>query len=280
MYLIKLIIKILRYYKWKRIIQKSGLFNPEYYLATYPEVNNTYMSPLKHFVYYGVYEQNNPSESFDTSFYLKAYLDVDMMMINQFVHYISFGSVEGRACTYIYKHIVTNEVPLDTLKVDVISDSKVSFYITNKTHLSNTVKSYEELVSNNPSTKCIIFLMDKLSRKSYLSVIQKIVYGGVDVISFDYIRNNVEHENFNQMLYKCSDVEMINILQPYAIECLMNMGYEYIYNASVASLIDIKKCIEKFSRFENTILLVNTIVDKGVILVHNSCSAYMFVRQW
>jgi len=80
----------------RQLIKKSKLFDPVYYLFTYPDVRIADMDPLKHFMKVGWKEGRNPSEAFDTAYYLSANPDVRGMQINPLVHYICYGRREGR----------------------------------------------------------------------------------------------------------------------------------------------------------------------------------------
>ncbi|MCT7583999.1 hypothetical protein N5U55_07730 [Aliarcobacter butzleri] len=89
-------IKRLRYKKWKKIIEKSGLFDVKYYLFTYPDVRLKDINPVMHYIKYGANEGRNPNKEFNTSFYLRMYPDVEQSKINPLVHYILFGRAENR----------------------------------------------------------------------------------------------------------------------------------------------------------------------------------------
>jgi len=89
-------IKRLKYKKWKKVIEKSGLFDVKYYLFTYPDVREHDIDPIMHYIKYGVHEERNPSKEFDTSFYLRTYPDVRESKMNPLVHYILYGGKEGR----------------------------------------------------------------------------------------------------------------------------------------------------------------------------------------
>jgi len=78
------------------LIRKSGLFDGDYYLQTYPEVKNQNISPIMHYIKTGWKEGKNPSRDFDTAFYLRENKDIRMGKINPLVHYIQFGKAEGR----------------------------------------------------------------------------------------------------------------------------------------------------------------------------------------
>jgi hypothetical protein len=62
----------------------------------YPDVANSGMDPIEHFVRFGAAEKRNPTEFFDIKFYLNRYQDVAKSTINPYVHYLKFGKEEGR----------------------------------------------------------------------------------------------------------------------------------------------------------------------------------------
>jgi FkbM family methyltransferase len=87
---------VLFYPKIRKLLSNSPLFDKNYYERTYPDVVNTGMDPLNHFIFYGGYEGRDPSEGFDTSFYLINNSDVNNHYYNPLYHYIRFGKKEGR----------------------------------------------------------------------------------------------------------------------------------------------------------------------------------------
>lgn len=76
---------------------QSGLFDEEWYLAQYPEVREM-GSPVGHYLTAGWKEGKNPSPRFHTWKYLYAYPDVRQSGMNPLVHYLSHGRAEGRFC--------------------------------------------------------------------------------------------------------------------------------------------------------------------------------------
>jgi len=73
------------------IIKNSGLFDSEYYLHTYSRDLNANNNPLTHFIKFGWQEGKNPSTDFDTNFYLNHNPDVRESGINPLIHYITQG---------------------------------------------------------------------------------------------------------------------------------------------------------------------------------------------
>ncbi len=96
----------LKYKKWKKIIEKSGLFDAHYYRLTYLDRDNHAIDPIEHYIFQGANEGKNPSERFDTNFYAKSYLDIKNAKINPLVHFIQYGSKEGRT-THSQNGIIT-----------------------------------------------------------------------------------------------------------------------------------------------------------------------------
>jgi hypothetical protein len=81
------------------LITKSDIFDQSWYLAQYPDVAQTGMDPVKHYVLYGAAEGRQPSPNFDTCWYMATYPDVAEAGINPAVHYIRHGRKEGRAAS-------------------------------------------------------------------------------------------------------------------------------------------------------------------------------------
>jgi SAM-dependent methyltransferase len=128
-----------------RAIRASKVFDPAYYLSTYPEVAGARLEPLwhylakgaeegrnpsqffdpgfyasqnpglnadgldllYHFLTQGGFEGRNPSRIFDCLFYLARYPDVVRSGMNPLVHYLQFGAAEGRAPNASPEHLLS-----------------------------------------------------------------------------------------------------------------------------------------------------------------------------
>ncbi len=130
---------------YKRI-KKSGLFDEQYYLATYEDVRKADIDPIKHYIKNGWREGRNPSERFDTNFYLDSYPDVRDAGINPLVHFIQYGSKEGRS-THSQNSIVAVHNVSKIKKLITIAK-----YAKNNPHL---VKKFIREVKSN-GLKCTI----------------------------------------------------------------------------------------------------------------------------
>ena len=60
----------------RELIRMSSLFDPDWYLLTYPDVARTGTDPLAHYVDHGWREGRDPGPEFETSAYLRANPDV------------------------------------------------------------------------------------------------------------------------------------------------------------------------------------------------------------
>lgn len=78
------------------LIEKSELFDSEYYLKNNLDVKEAGVNSAKHYYSNGWLEGRNPSARFNGQYYLSAYPDIKKTSINPLIHYIKFGQNEGR----------------------------------------------------------------------------------------------------------------------------------------------------------------------------------------
>ncbi|APZ55206.1 hypothetical protein [Salipiger abyssi] len=78
------------------ILGESPLFDPSWYLQTYPDVVESGMSPKEHYVRAGAFEGRNPGPEFDTMAYYVANPDIAHAGWPALVHYAAFGKADGR----------------------------------------------------------------------------------------------------------------------------------------------------------------------------------------
>lgn len=71
-------------------------FNEAYYLFCNPDVRNSTIEPLDHYMRHGWIEGRNPNPNFSTLFYMQAYKDVLESGMNPLMHYAKIGHLEGR----------------------------------------------------------------------------------------------------------------------------------------------------------------------------------------
>jgi hypothetical protein len=82
--------------KQKRLIERSDLYDKQYYLQNNPDVKSSGMSAIKHYLLFGGFEGRKPSKKFDSAFYLQQNPDVKASGMNPLVHYILHGQKENR----------------------------------------------------------------------------------------------------------------------------------------------------------------------------------------
>ena len=89
-------IRMLHLAKTVKLVKKSGLFNPDWYLEKYPDVAKEEMDPLIHFVLHGGVELRDPSPNFNSRCYVDKYPDVGIAGVSPLIHYIKHGRKENR----------------------------------------------------------------------------------------------------------------------------------------------------------------------------------------
>ncbi|MBR0673269.1 glycosyltransferase [Roseomonas soli] len=77
-------------------LARSGLFDAEYYLASYPDIATAGSEPFEHFFDHGYTEGRRPNPYFDPLWYLSQYPDVAQGGLNPLLHYALHGDAEGR----------------------------------------------------------------------------------------------------------------------------------------------------------------------------------------
>jgi GT2 family glycosyltransferase len=97
----------------------SGFFDPVWYAASYPDVRETKLDPLIHFIRYGLTERRDPNEFFDSAWYVERYPDVGLSGQHPLVHYLQSGAAELRnphprfdAAYYVDEHPEAANNPL------------------------------------------------------------------------------------------------------------------------------------------------------------------------
>lgn len=72
----------------QQYIEASGLFDAQWYLSQYPDVGQSGMNPLLHYLRYGAKGLRNPSQTFSTAEYLKQHTLLAKTAINPLLHYL------------------------------------------------------------------------------------------------------------------------------------------------------------------------------------------------
>jgi len=138
-------------HKWSatRAIARSGLFDRNWYLANNPDVAQSGLDPVKHYVRYGAREGRDPSPSFSTQGYLLNYVDVAAASVNPLEHFIRFGAKEGRIAVGSKENRKTSNENRRT------REPTISAYIqchSNKRALYQTLVSFRNVYPAEPIT--------------------------------------------------------------------------------------------------------------------------------
>lgn len=78
------------------LLAASGLFDPNHYLVSNPDVIDAGLPPLFHFCTFGWEEARNPNAYFDIKWYVATNPEVERLRINPLVHYLLVGEPRGR----------------------------------------------------------------------------------------------------------------------------------------------------------------------------------------
>ena len=115
-----------------KALTTSELFDPDWYLATYPDVAATGMDPLQHYCEHGWREGCDPGPGFSTSDYLSINEDVNTANLNPLFHYERYGKREGRSEHPIVDDKFANSAPeqkfSNATAVTPSSDSEILTY--------------------------------------------------------------------------------------------------------------------------------------------------------
>ncbi len=80
-----------------QVLRDSLLFDPDYYVSTYPDVSQSSGDLVEHYVLFGWAEFRNPSAYFNTLHYLKNNTDIIASGVNPLVHFLAHGWKELRS---------------------------------------------------------------------------------------------------------------------------------------------------------------------------------------
>lgn len=80
--------------EWGSTIEESKLFQENFYLSNNPEA---FRDPVIHYLLVGGFQGKDPNPYFKSEWYLDTYPDVDESGLNPLLHYITCGGEEGRS---------------------------------------------------------------------------------------------------------------------------------------------------------------------------------------
>jgi hypothetical protein len=82
--------------RFRSLVLDSGLFDREFYLRTYPDINPQSVDPLDHYIDYGYREWRRTHPDFDARWYADNYPDVMESGLPPIIHFLLVGKAVGR----------------------------------------------------------------------------------------------------------------------------------------------------------------------------------------
>ena len=148
------------------IINDSNLFDEDYYRANYPDTIELDLDSIEHYLRYGVYENCNPNDSFNTKNYFSENKD-KLQGLNPFVHYILYGdgNIAGSIIREINKNRFSNETFLDIINA---FEKEISIIIPIFNAYEDTKKCIESVLEHT-TVKFKLILIDDKSTDSRIS---------------------------------------------------------------------------------------------------------------
>ncbi len=75
-------------------IERSGIFDADWYLESYPDVDISGVNPLWHFATFGGKEGRNPGPNFDTRRYLSDHPEATSLGLDAVSHFLAASSTQ------------------------------------------------------------------------------------------------------------------------------------------------------------------------------------------
>lgn len=176
-------------------------FDQEFYLAQRPDIANSGLEPLHHYLTIGWKEGLDPSPAFCTRYYLDQSPDLVASGSHPFLHWVFHGKSEGRrALPFSMRSRLIEYAP------------KVSVVIPNFNHgrfleqriesiINQTYSNFEVLILDDSSTDDSREIIDRYCQK-YPSVIQKLFNTTNSGNVFKQWRKGFEHTN-GELIWIC-----------------------------------------------------------------------------
>lgn len=83
----------------RQIVRSSQLFNADWYLSLYPDIRNSKIDPIEHYIHHGMHEGRGFSPFFSEDFYNLTYRTESIYRHPAILHYLKFG-IKLKLCTF------------------------------------------------------------------------------------------------------------------------------------------------------------------------------------
>jgi CDP-glycerol glycerophosphotransferase len=144
-------------YRNTRLVEKSSLFDAEWYLRENPDVPPTFMSMAAHYYLNGWKEGREPSPGFSNDDYFELNPIAEASRLCPLLHWELYGKYDGRL--YSYEHNTTDDVPPMPLRLRFDSYRKLKREIAEGKQIpvqNNKIifRTYQGVYTCNPKYIC------------------------------------------------------------------------------------------------------------------------------
>lgn len=156
-------------------IKQSGMFDYRWYLKHYPEVEQSGVDAITHYLNVGWKKGYNPSKKFDTNFYLEKYPDIARAGINPLRHYINAGKSEGREISEVFDYEETLLQKLwKKFFVKKLNNPKISIIVASYNYEQYIHETLDSLI-NQTYKNFEVIVVDDGSKDNSISIIKEYI---------------------------------------------------------------------------------------------------------
>ncbi|MCC7553831.1 MAG: glycosyltransferase [Methanobacteriaceae archaeon] len=210
-------------FKAYNIIKKNILFDEDFYLSEYKNLEKLKIDPILHYIFFGFNEGKDPSPNFDSLFYLNEYEDVKPSKLNPLVHYTLYGLKKNRKT-----RINDNFLSLESSEIEDILLKK-NFFFNNKNDKKRVLYILHEKINVLGGTgyinQDIINIMDEKYETFILSL-------NINLMELWKVSNN----NFKKISDWKVDINKPAIIHDYHSENSSNELKDYFYNKELRNI--------------------------------------------
>ncbi len=236
-----------------RTIERSGLFDKEYYLKNNLDVARSCMNPIRHYVRHGWKEGRKPSPSFDTKGYLNTYPDVEDSVMNPLYDcFCTENSKVKKGCVRELATIKKNKTAQKSNLTTISNVYKKNKYVSTRMKQDFTRGLISVIIPVYKTDSYLPYLLDSIARQTYNNVEIIIVDDGA--FQHNELKKMIDEyrQNYDLSLFKLDK----------------NMGANYARNYGFS------KSRGEFLFFcDSDIILEDTIFEKMLQRLHENPSA-------
>lgn len=231
------------------LVKSSGLFDKTWYLKNNPDVAQTKVDPLHHYLQNGGFEGRDPGSKFSSKWYIKNYSDVRNTKINPLVHYLKYGVKEGRSPLPELSTIKLTSGVKEKMSEAVISipNQLTVFTICSRNFTAYARTLFESVHQHHPNAEMFMFLCDEIdSEYSESELPFKIVP-----------LSDLGIPNVDEMAQRYNITEFNTAIKPYAFSYLFKkLGKEQIIymDPDILVLSPLQEVVDEFAKGAECVL--------------------------